>query len=140
MNENELPLERVLDYMLGGNAHITVANDETGNQVKFRIKQKKENGQKYKFWYVANTSGLLYLGHISENMLFVPSAKNKLIMKKEIEVFQWLWKRVAFPAVQLKPNIHIYHSGTCGCCNRPLTDAESLRRGIGPECWAKMGH
>jgi len=26
-------------------------------------------------------------------------------------------------------------SGNCACCGRPLTDPESIRRGIGPECW-----
>ena len=30
------------------------------------------------------------------------------------------------------------HTGRCGFCNRPLTDPESQRRGIGPDCWASI--
>ncbi|MEU6340281.1 DUF6011 domain-containing protein [Streptomyces sp. NPDC046977] len=29
---------------------------------------------------------------------------------------------------------------TCGKCDRPLKDPDSLRRGYGPECWRAMGH
>lgn len=28
--------------------------------------------------------------------------------------------------------------GRCRICGRRLTDAESLARGIGPECWSKL--
>lgn len=30
------------------------------------------------------------------------------------------------------------HIGSCGRCNRTLTDAVSRSRGIGPDCWGKM--
>lgn len=29
-------------------------------------------------------------------------------------------------------------TGTCACCGRPLSNDESVARGIGPECWAKF--
>lgn len=29
--------------------------------------------------------------------------------------------------------------GRCGCCNRTLTDDTSRARGIGPECWSRLG-
>lgn len=35
--------------------------------------------------------------------------------------------------------VTVYHDGTCGRCGRDLTTPESVSRGIGPECWEKMG-
>jgi hypothetical protein len=32
-----------------------------------------------------------------------------------------------------------HESGTCGVCGRKLTVPESIERGIGPECWGKLG-
>jgi hypothetical protein len=29
--------------------------------------------------------------------------------------------------------------GVCACCSRPLSDQISVARGIGPECWEKLG-
>ena len=36
------------------------------------------------------------------------------------------------------PLMKIRHEGKCGKCGRKLTTPESLDRGIGPECWARM--
>lgn len=36
-------------------------------------------------------------------------------------------------------SVEVYHDGTCGRCGRDLTDPLSVARGIGPECWDKMG-
>lgn len=30
-------------------------------------------------------------------------------------------------------------TGKCGCCGRRLTDPTSISRGIGPDCWARLG-
>lgn len=35
--------------------------------------------------------------------------------------------------------VEVWHDGTCGRCGRDLTDPVSVARGIGPECWEKMG-
>ncbi len=34
--------------------------------------------------------------------------------------------------------LEVWHEGCCGKCGRKLTDAESIARGIGPECYGKM--
>lgn len=35
--------------------------------------------------------------------------------------------------------VEVWHDGSCGRCGRDLTDPLSVSRGIGPECWEKMG-
>jgi hypothetical protein len=39
----------------------------------------------------------------------------------------------------LPPDAEVMHEGRCACCGRPLTVPESIERGIGPDCWEKMG-
>ncbi len=40
---------------------------------------------------------------------------------------------------QIPVGYKVHHEGKCGCCGRKLTVPESIERGIGPECWARMG-
>jgi hypothetical protein len=35
--------------------------------------------------------------------------------------------------------VEVWHEGVCGRCGRALTVPESIERGIGPDCWEKMG-
>jgi hypothetical protein len=44
--------------------------------------------------------------------------------------------RDAGPAASMA--LYGQHIGSCGRCNRTLTDAVSRTRGIGPDCWGKM--
>ena len=39
----------------------------------------------------------------------------------------------------IPPVVHIYHHGKCSVCGRKLTDAMSLRCGIGPTCRKRVG-
>jgi len=36
-------------------------------------------------------------------------------------------------------SVEVWHDSTCGRCGRDLTDPDSISRGIGPDCWEKMG-
>ena len=47
----------------------------------------------------------------------------------------WANDHAAFQA----HGFQLHHEGKCGCCKRRLTTPESIERGIGPECWKKMG-
>lgn len=38
----------------------------------------------------------------------------------------------------LPPGHTLHHEGRCGKCGRPLTTPESVKRGIGPECFKRM--
>ena len=40
---------------------------------------------------------------------------------------------------RLTRKVNILRSTCCACCHKKLTDADSIRRGIGPICWGKMG-
>jgi hypothetical protein len=52
--------------------------------------------------------------------------------------FVWLLDQLYNPKA---PNhwgqVEMYHMGACGRCGRPLTDPESIQRGLGPICASK---
>lgn len=35
--------------------------------------------------------------------------------------------------------VEVWHDGSCARCGRDLTDPLSVQRGIGPDCWERMG-
>lgn len=39
---------------------------------------------------------------------------------------------------ELLPNQNEENMPSCAICGHPLTDKDSIRRGVGPDCWAKM--
>jgi hypothetical protein len=39
---------------------------------------------------------------------------------------------------ELHPQLIVHHENHCGRCGRTLTVPESVERGIGPDCLAKM--
>jgi hypothetical protein len=55
-----------------------------------------------------------------------------------VKVLRWAL-HLAATGGSLPEGYAVHHEGKCGCCGRTLTVPESIKRGIGPECWAKMG-
>lgn len=138
MSQNQILREYVKEYALGGKAVLVVENTATKEQRRFLIKAKyietnPEELVKYSVYDVYggkrkdnwlgsiyNTSSLPFAIASPE-----PVAKN----------FAWVWKLILTNTI---PNeVIFYHLGACSICGRPLKDAISLNRGIGPECWKK---
>jgi hypothetical protein len=87
-----------------------------------------------------NTSDYTYLGQIIRQ----PHPRYEHGRKSKIgpdapsaKAAQWYLARL-FGGGDLAP-VEVWHDGTCARCGRDLTDPLSVSRGIGPECWAKMG-
>ena len=49
-------------------------------------------------------------------------------------ILERVWRGADYPN-----GFELRHEGKCGRCGRKLTVPESIDRGIGPECWGKMG-
>ena len=134
------------DFILGGNAIVTLTSEKTGKHFTFKIKEKKEEGlagRNLSFVRVLagpdNTSfdESLHIG-------FIPSIGCKLIAGKKgkpdapsFKALAWVLNHLeagVFPA-----NCKIQHEGRCSMCSRRLTDPVSIERGVGPECFSKSG-
>lgn len=138
---NQLTTKDAHNYILSGRAIVTFQSLQpiktTEAQFTYRIRRKKIGSSKAPVWYVYNNTD--YIGYISNDMYYAPGPylKASLVRAHAIRVFDWMWRHIIEDSV---PTIyHILHHGLCGRCGRQLTDADSIRTGIGPECRKKIG-
>lgn len=134
-------------FALAGAATVTVVSTATDKRYTFKIAAPKNGEGSARFVSLLNgpdnQSDFLYLG-------FIPNADapcfrltKKSAMRFDaapVRAAMFLCDRVlAHPEAPIPAGLEIWHEGRCGKCNRPLTVPESIERGIGPECWARLG-
>jgi hypothetical protein len=137
-----------VSFFTGGKATFTVDNGQ-GEHYTFKIRQPKRQDERFTGTvphFVSlltgpdNTSSYTYLGVMCPTTGSVRLTKKSKYTSdtKPVKVVSWAMKHV-YGDRQLPEGYQIRHEGKCGCCGRALTHPESLSRGIGPECWEKMG-
>lgn len=133
----KIELEYAYSYLLSGNATVTLSNHESGKHMTFRVTQKKELGVRKPVWFVYYSGTYsYYIGYVRGDV-FIPASEAYLQYDDKIRAFQYLWKAVI--TQQISPKMELLQSGACGRCGRELTDALSIKSGLGPECRKKLG-
>lgn len=130
------------NFFTGGRSTFTIDNGK-GTHYTFKIKKPKWDERARCVFLLTgpdNENSYTYLGMFCQ---FTGNVKltSKSKMNDEslpVKVIRWAMKHV-FTDKVLPEGYAIRHMGKCGCCGRALTVPESLIRGIGPECWAKLG-
>lgn len=143
--QNEIAHDRAFEFFIAGNCRTVIHNETSKEQRKFHIKARyKEPVTKYEKIDKHNMDNVIcyyVYNYIDRNGSFLGTI-NKESMKffekgtKDIELsrnFAWVWHNTIERT--LPPDIHILHLGQCAFCGRPLHDAFSLERGIGPVCY-----
>ena len=145
-NTNEIT-EGVRKFILGGDAHFTISQDATGKLPSYQVKYRVKNNGSNTCWFVSTeltsdsdlyTDGrnLIYQGYLKRDLSFNIGAKGiEDYNQKAINGLLW----VLTHSDNLPSAVHIYHHGRCSACGRKLTDAESLRCGLGPTCRKRVG-
>ncbi len=138
-------LDSPKDFMLLGNARITLLNTDTGTRFTYRVRlANKRRGDPEgtpRPWFVSvltgsnNENDYQFFGTIfPDSMEFKYSFRASIGRDaKSVQVFAWVWENID----SLPSNVQSWHEGKCGMCAKPLTDPESIARGIGPICAAK---
>ncbi len=67
---------------------------------------------------------------------FAPVTRKSKVTRN-YKAFAWILRHLI--NCVMPPGVEIYHHGRCGNCGRILTHPESIKRGIGPECYKKYG-
>jgi len=122
------------DFILAGNAIITLKSKKTGKHFTYRIRKKKNQD----VWFVSalyNPSDQMYsyIGCITEFGKFVHTKKSQVNSDSPVfQAFCWSWNNLR------SEKLEIWHEGRCGRCGKSLTDPESIQRGFGPYCWGKI--
>ncbi len=134
------------DFVLGGHAVFTVQNDTTGEHRTYKVKVSKPNPRFPNPAYFVgllsgpdNVNSYQYIGMLNADNGAVTLTRNSRMTDdcKAVKGIRWtlakIWNNLPIP-----DGIQIRHEGRCGCCGRTLTEPESLDRGIGPICWARL--
>jgi hypothetical protein len=125
--------EVIKEYVLAGNATITLRSQTTGVRFTFNVRKNA----KVNVYYVRLLVGpdrYKEIGSLSADgeELTIRNWTNL----RGTDAFQWFWNRV-IRDMDL-PLLEVWHEGTCGRCGRQLTVPESIARGIGPECASRI--
>ena len=141
MNDFEITTG-IKEFILGGDARFTILQEATDKTPSYQVKYRVKNNGNDTCWFVSTElffnndlfsdgKKLTYQGYLKRDLSFNIGAKGvEDYNQKAINGLIW----VLTHADKLPRAVHIYHHGRCSVCGRKLTDAESLRCGIGPTC------
>lgn len=133
--KNKLHNSDVLKFIFGGNSTFTVLNSRSGNRFTYRMKISKDSNI---FFVEVLVSPDLYkyIG-VCKSGNFYYGKKSKVGRDcQSVKVFEYLLDKIKIN--KLPHFVEVWHMGLCGKCNRPLTNPESIKLGIGPECFNKL--
>lgn len=124
-------------FILGGNAVFTMTSAKTGAHFTYKV-QESEPGSP---WFVRvmydYPDGWKYIGFIPRaNPAMLIAGKKGAPDAASYDALQWALGHLG--AGNLPEQLTIQHMGSCGMCNRPLTDPVSIDLGIGPVCREKI--
>lgn len=120
------------EFVFAGNSKFTVSNNK-GEHFTFRVK-KHRHRDVYYARVLAGPEVYNYMGILTKDThIVVRGHKGMSPNAKSVKVLNWAMK-VIDGKKELPDGYNIQHEGTCGACNRPLTDPESIRTGMGPVC------
>jgi hypothetical protein len=134
-------------YLTAGKATLTLQSLRTGVHYTYRVTAvESPRSTAYKFFVSLLTAPDVYtyigmLGEAygaSDRLAFVMTKKSQLpFPSAPIQAFCYFLNGLA--KNRIAPELEVRLEGKCGVCARPLTHPESLNRGIGPECWDRVG-
>jgi hypothetical protein len=114
-------------------ADFTIKSLKTGKDYTFALSRSQFKGK----WYthVKVETGYLQftrLGSYFDGKVF---NKGQVVNSPSALAIAFVLKKVEEGKIEfLDSNIEVMHKGCCLRCNRPLTDAKSIERGLGPVC------
>lgn len=127
-------------FIRAGRAIFTLKSEKTGQHYTYRISHNKDKPAPL---FVAlltgpdNGNDYTYLGILGAHEVLITKASKMKCDSPPVKALGYVLRHVA--RGQLPPDCSVYHEGRCGVCARALTVPESIERGIGPECWGKIG-
>lgn len=129
-------------FALAGRAHITLRSCATGTRFTYRLNRITDSDAAFASVLTgSNNEGDYSYAGIVDPSGFRTTRNSKLACDApSVRALQWFSQKVIRDGMSPADiGLEVYHEGRCGRCARLLTTPESVERGIGPECWSKMG-
>lgn len=151
MIKNEILQQWAEDYIIGGKAMVVFHNDQTKVSKRFvvyahygddwaaKVAAQQKDRSKIKYFKVFSLDTgpkKEFVGNIPLDHIFINAKKNNCPTELSRQ-FAFVWNHLKNRT--LPTEYHILHMGSCSVCNRPLTDPDSILRGIGPICLSRIG-
>lgn len=142
--ENEIDRGTIESFLLAGNCTFIIYQDGTEKtpvvKKKYKLKLKEKGGNGYYLYTTENNgNSMKYHGFLikgDRSWFYYPGKKVVGTSKyNNANVKGLLW--VLNHLDRLPSAVHILHTGKCSRCGRTLTDPESMKYGMGPECRRK---
>ena len=138
--------EDIKDFILGGKADFTIYQEASDHSKERQFKYVVKANENKTCWFVSTeliegipvpetlytvSRNCVYQGYLKRDLSFNIGKKGMENYNKEaVNGSIWVLKNHnKIPSI-----VHIYHHGKCSICGRKLTDAKSLRCGMGPKC------
>jgi len=131
----------ILSYAGGGNATFTLVGRSSRFTYRVRL---NDDGNLYFVGVLSgsdNNADYSYLGtvRVAEHSRYSHGRKSRVGEDApSVKAFAWFWRALVEKDEDALAKVEFWHEGRCGRCGRLLTVPESVERGIGPECWARM--
>lgn len=132
----------IRNFIVSGRAVFTIVSKSSGTRFTYRVRK----GEGVFFCSVLTSpDAYSYIGIIpawGENELpqfnrYRATAKSKISETAPSQkAFRWLMGKLHKDLAGIQ-QAEFWHEGKCGRCSRPLTDPESILRGLGPTCAGK---
>ena len=137
--KNQLLNEDIRNFALAGKAIITLQSGNTNKYFTYKIDKAKETAD---LFYIRllhgpdNEQDYQYVGcYYSNTQYFLPCKtwKDKYFATwpTSLRAIKFLLEHID----NIPNNLYVYHEGKCGRCGRKLTTPDSIKRGLGPECY-----
>lgn len=127
------------DYILGGNATVTLVSKRSGDRFTYKVRRAKPRpGGGEPPYFVSlltgpnNQEDYEFLGTVFADGKYRHGSKSAIAPTAPSAVaWAWTWENLDGPQAD---RVEVWHEGACSRCGRPLTDPESIQRGLGPVC------
>ena len=140
-NVNPLSLPRLF---FAGRAVLTFFNPETDKHITVMVKPARDkNDRKVRlpiFFVSVSLLGDKEQGMVYAGTIFQDTMRAKLHPKVDptsqlAKVFGWLFHTVQNPSILRTKGVSLLHEGRCCRCGLPLTNPQSIERGLGDDCF-----
>lgn len=138
-------LDTIHGFITAGHAIFTLVMKADGSRRTFRVRMPPESKTPGCFFVdmltgPENTTDYRYVAYLftgNDGALHLKPFKG--INTPTTDTLKWLLneinnRKAQLVAVNFNRHVEFWHVGSCGRCGRPLTDPESITRGLGPKC------
>lgn len=124
--------EDIRHFILAGHAIFTIESTRTGAWYTYKVNSSKKDINLFFVNVLTGGDDYVYMGMIKNNIFSLTKASKFTKDSTSFKAFDFYFRNIM--AGKIHPEINFYHLGICGKCGKPLSDPNSINRGIGPVC------